>query len=437
VHWQTSVRSLRGIQSEPMFKFIHAADIHLDSPLRGLERYEGAPVDAIRQATRRALENLVRLAIQNQVAFVLLAGDLYDGDWKEFRTGLFFVSQMVKLREAGIPVYLIAGNHDAANKMTRRLPLPENVSVFPPDEPKTLVLPDCDVAIHGQSFARASVLENLSQNYPAADSGLFNIGLLHTAATGREGHEPYAPCTVEGLRAKHYDYWALGHVHKQEVLCDDPPILFSGNIQGRHIRETGPKGCVMVTVDDRHATELQWQWLDVFRWEYCRVDASSATTGDDMLDRVRQRLSHLVAAADGRSLAVRVEVAGSCRAHRALAAEPNRWTNEIRALAQDVGGGELWIEKVQLRTALPADTAGQSLDGPIGELVQRIAELKTDPQDLANLGGEFSDLLEKLPPELKEGSESLGLERPEKLREMLDQVEQMLIHQLLAREGPP
>ncbi len=420
-----------------MFKFIHAADIHLDSPLRGLERYDGAPIDAIRQATRRALENLVRLAIEQQVAFVLVAGDLYDGDWKEFRTGLFFVSQMVKLREAGIPVYLIAGNHDAANKMTKRLPLPDNVWVFPPDEPATRILKDWDVAIHGQSFARGSVLEDLSQNYPAATSGLFNIGLLHTAATGREGHAPYAPCTVEGLRAKHYDYWALGHVHKQELLCDDPPILFSGNIQGRHIRETGPKGCVLVTVDDRHAAEWQWQWLDVFRWEHCRVDVSAAETGDDLLDRVRQRLAGLAAEADGRSLAVRVEVGGLCPAHRALAAEPQRWTNEIRALAQDVGGGDVWIEKVQWRTAPPADVSGQPADGPIGELVQRIAELKADPQALSTLGSELSDLLEKLPPELAEGPAALGLQRPEKLRAMLDQVEQMLIHQLLSREGLP
>jgi DNA repair exonuclease SbcCD nuclease subunit len=418
-----------------MFKFIHAADIHLDSPLRGLERYEGAPIDAIRQATRRALENLVRLAIEQQVAFVLVAGDLYDGDWKEFRTGLFFVSQMVKLREAGIPVYLIAGNHDAANKMTRRLPLPDNVCVFPPDEPTTRILKDWDVAIHGQSFAQGSVLEDLSQNYPAADRGLFNIGLLHTAATGREGHALYAPCTVEGLRAKHYDYWALGHVHKQELLCDDPPILFSGNIQGRHIRETGPKGCVLVTVDDRHAAKCQWQWLDVFRWEYCRVDAAAAETGDDLLDCVRRRLTGLTAEADGRSLAVRVEVGGLCPAHRVLAAEPQRWTNEIRALAQDVGGGDLWIEKVQWRTAPPADLSGQSPDGPIGEMVQRIAELKADPQALSTLGGELSDLLEKLPAELTEGPEALGLQRPEKLRTMLDQVEQMLIHQLLSREG--
>ena len=109
-------------------RFLHAADIHLDSPLLNLERYEGAPIHEIRNATRRALENLVDLAIQQQVALVLIAGDLYDGDWPDHNTGLFFVGQMRRLREAGIALYMIAGNHDAANKMTRSLRLPDNPS---------------------------------------------------------------------------------------------------------------------------------------------------------------------------------------------------------------------------------------------------------------------------------------------------------------------
>jgi exonuclease SbcD len=104
-----------------MFRFLHAADVHLDSPLVGLDRYESAPVEAVRGATRRAFENLVRLAIDEEVAFVLLAGDLYDGDWKDYRTGLFFVEQMAQLREAGIPVFVIAGNHDAASQLTKNL----------------------------------------------------------------------------------------------------------------------------------------------------------------------------------------------------------------------------------------------------------------------------------------------------------------------------
>ena len=193
-----------------MFKFIHAADIHLDSPLLGLERYEGAPAEEIRGATRKALENLVALAIEQSVAFVVIAGDLYDGDWKEFRTGLYFVKQMARLNAAGIPVFVIAGNHDAANKMTRRLPLPANVRVLSDKEPETIRLDPWEVAIHGRSFPRRDVLENLVPSYPKAVPGWFNIGLLHTSATGYEGHDRYAPCTLDEPAAQAIRLLGLG-----------------------------------------------------------------------------------------------------------------------------------------------------------------------------------------------------------------------------------
>ena len=417
-----------------MFKFIHTADIHLDSPLRGLQRYEGAPVEEIRQATRRALENPVELAIDQSVAFVLIAGDLYDGDWKEFRTGLFFVTQMARLREASIPVLIVAGNHDAANKMTRKLPLPENVTVLSHRKPETIRIEPCDVAIHGQGFAKAAVLDNLACQYPVADPGLFNIGLLHTSATGREGHEPYAPCTLDDLRGRGYDYWALGHIHKAEVVCQDPPVVFPGNVQGRSVRETGAKGCVLVTVDDDHRADIQPQAIDVFRWEICRISAADIRTGEDLLDRIRDRFSQLSQSAEGRSVAVRVEIAGDCPAHRNLAAEPQRWTNEIRAVAQDVGGG-VWVEKVALATSLPPQSQGiDALDGPVGDLVRYVEEIRSMPDKLAALAGELADLRDKLPAELKEGPDALGLDRPEKIGEMLEQVEPLLVQQLLRRE---
>ncbi len=418
-----------------MFKFIHAADIHLDSPLRGLERYEGAPIDEIRQATRRALENLVELAIDQSVAFVLFAGDLYDGDWKEFRTGLFFVSQMSRLRQAGIPVFLVAGNHDAANKMTRKLPLPDNVRVLSHRKPETVRIERYDVAIHGQSFAKGAVLDNLACGYPSGDSGLFNIGLLHTSATGREGHESYAPCTLDDLRARHYDYWALGHIHKAETVCQDPPVVFPGNLQGRNIRETGPKGCVLVTVDDDHRVQLEPQAIDVFRWATCRLTAADIQTGEDLLDLVRSRLAEVSDAADGRSVAVRVEIGGPCPAHRKLAAEPYRWTSEIRAVAQDVGPG-VWVEKIAIATSLPPELACvDALDGPVGELIRYVEEIRHSPEKIATLVGELAELRDKLPLELKEGADSLGFERPEKISEVLEQVEQLLVHELLGREA--
>jgi len=419
-----------------MPKFLHVADIHLDSPLRGLERYDGAPVDEIRHATRRALENLVRLAIDEAVDLILIAGDLYDGQWKDHRTGLHFVKQMATLREAGIPVVLIAGNHDAANKMTRTLRLPENVAMLSPERPQTVPFDELGIAVHGQSFARQAVDTDLSAAYPSPLPGMFNIGLLHTSATGREGHEPYAPCTLDGLRAREYDYWALGHVHTREVLCSDPPVIFPGNLQGRHIRETGPKGCTLVRLNSDRP-ELQPRRLDVFRWAHCRVDVAEAETDYDVLDAVRAELARHVAEADGLPLAARVEIAGSTPAHPQIAARPRHFTEEVRAAAIDTAAEGLWIEKVHLRTHMPVDLRqSQEADGPLGELVQLIAEWKAQPESLEPLlQKDLEELRKKLPTELVEGAEALNLDPATLADDALEQVQQMLVRQLLAKEA--
>ena len=187
-----------------MFKFLHAADIHLDSPLRGLSRYESAPTEAIRGACRRAFENFVDLAIDEKVAFILLAGDLYDGDWKDYSTGIFLSRQMGRLERSGIPVFAVAGNHDAANRMTRALDRPANMKMLSERKVETLKLDNLGVAIHGRSFGARQVRDNLAAGFPPAEKGLFNIGLLHTSLDGREGHAPYAPCTIDDLYVKGY-----------------------------------------------------------------------------------------------------------------------------------------------------------------------------------------------------------------------------------------
>ena len=185
-------------------KFLHAADIHLDSPLRGLDRYEGAPVDEIRNATRRALENLVALAIDEEVDFVILAGDLFDGDWPDFNTGLFFVRQMARLGEKDISVYAVRGNHDAENRFTRKLPWPKNVHFFSSRKPESFPLDGVDVVLHGQSFANRDVQDDLAAAYPSAAPGKINIGVLHTSLDGRVGHASYAPTRLDVLRSRGY-----------------------------------------------------------------------------------------------------------------------------------------------------------------------------------------------------------------------------------------
>lgn len=418
-----------------MFKFIHAADIHLDSPMRRLEAYEGAPVDEIRGAARRAFENLVNLAISEGVAFVLIAGDLYDGDWKDYNTGLHFVAQARKLREAGIPVFLVAGNHDAASRITRTLRLPEGVHLFPSDRPDTILLQEPAVAVHGWSFASPAVKKDLAAGYPKPAPECFNIGLLHTCANGREGHEPYAPCTIQTLKSKGYDYWALGHVHRREVLYEDPLVVFPGNTQGRHVRETGPKGCILVEVDSKGRAEPCFRPLDAARWFYEEIDAEEARTGYDVVDGVIARLEELLEENPGLPLVVRVGITGESKAHEELASDVERWTNEIRAAALEAGGGRVFLEKVRVLTRTPvAAGAGKTVSGPVRELLASLDEMVSDPEQLEALGRVLDDLERKLPREFKETEGAPAPDDPDWVRVVLEQVRPMLVRRLLYEE---
>jgi DNA repair exonuclease SbcCD nuclease subunit len=407
--------------------FLHAADIHLDSPLRGLERYEHAPVDRIRGATRRAFEGLIRLAVDRRVDFVLIAGDHYDGDWRDYNTGLYLVHALGRLRDANIPVFIIAGNHDAANKMTRALRLPANVRVLDAARPETVRLDDLGVAIHGQSFARAAVTDNLVAGYPDPAPGWVNIGLLHTGLTGLEGHERYAPCTVADLRARGYDYWALGHIHTRHAPCDDPPVAFPGNPQGRHIREAGAKGCLLTTLTPGDGVAQEFHRLDVVRWERGRVDATDLYAEADLLDRVATTLDDLVRSEPDpdRLLAVRVVVHGTSPLHDRLHADAERYVAEVRNLALERGEDRLWIEKVEFQTRSARAVALP--DGPIEELREVLDELRADPEALGALGAELTDLKRKLPAELLAGPDGPRPDDPDWLRGVLDQAQPLLL----------
>jgi exonuclease SbcD len=417
-----------------MFKFIHAADVHLDSPMHRLDYYEGAPLEDLRQATRRALQNLVELAIGEGVSFVLIAGDLYDGDWKDYNTALYFVSQMSRLRESGIPAFIIAGNHDAASKITKALRLPDGVKLFSAEAPETVRLETKGVALHGQSFASPAVRRNLATSYPLPLPGFFNIGLLHTSVTGREGHEAYAPCTIMDLESKGYDYWALGHVHAREVVLEHPMVVFPGNVQGRHVKEIGPKGCILVSVDDHGVPDAAFRPLDVIRWCKLEADASGLDSGYDVVGRVEQGLLELLDQNDGLPLIVRVEVTGECRAHNEIASDPERWANEIRSSALDSGGGCIWIEKVRLQTSLPTDhSEGSPASGPVGELLTYLEDLATSAEQLKALAGSLADLRRALPRELKEGPEAIPFDDEKWLLDLLEQIRPMLLRRLMKR----
>ena len=251
-------------------KIVHAADLHIDSPLKGLERYEGAPVERVRQATREAFKKVIALCLDERARFLVLAGDVFDGDWKDVNTGLFFLAQLSRLRAIGCDVLLLRGNHDF--ELTRALTYPEHVHEFSVAEGakgargrRTTVFSAEGVAFHGVSYGDRQVKESLLPSYPDPIAGMLNFGVLHTNATGSTEHAVYAPCTVESLVAKGYDYWALGHVHGHAVLRERPFVVYPGNTQGRSVRELGPKGCVLIDVDDGAVRGVQFVETSVMR----------------------------------------------------------------------------------------------------------------------------------------------------------------------------
>lgn len=384
----------------PRFRFVHAADLHIDSPLLGLASRSAEFAARIDDASRQAFDNLVSLAKEEECRFVLLAGDLFDGQWRDFRTGLFFADRMRRLKDADITVFIVLGNHDAENPFMRRLELADNVRVLSRREPETLRLDDLTVAIHGRSFPQRDVAENFARTYPAPVVGYFNIGLLHTACDGREGHARYAPCTIEDLVNRGYDYWALGHVHAYEMVSGDPYIVFSGNLQGRHVREVGPKGAMLVTVQDNRVVEAVHRPLDVIRWSVETVDVSACTDMNEVRNRARETLLRAADAADGRGLALHLRVCGSAALHDEIVTHEVALSEEIQTIAAAISDG-IWIAKIEIDTVPPREAV---TDPTIAGRIQAIVEeLRNEPSFAESLDRALADVRQKLPASAQAG----------------------------------
>ena len=393
------------------FRFIHTADIHLDSPLIGLAGQEGSAADRIRTATREAFENLVGLALHEEVAFVIIAGDLYDGDWRDYQTGLFFVRQMGRLAAAGVPVFLLYGNHDAESQITRRLILPENVNAFSSRKPGTFKLKEFGVALHGQSYRQRDIADNLVPAYPEPIAGMFNIGVLHTGLGGMGGHANYAPCALDDLVNKGYDYWALGHVHQAAVLHERPHVIFPGNLQGRHIRETGPKGAYLLTVEDGELVEAISVASDVVRWARLTVPVDECTRVTEAVDRMRAAIEDAVAQdADGRLLACRVELTGQTDIHGGLLASTEYLLAEARGAALGLGEELAWIERIVVTTRpLLDDDALRAREDALGELQRMLEDAGADAELHQQLEADIGELVRRLPLELRTDPEDAVL----------------------------
>ncbi|RWX75769.1 DNA repair exonuclease [Neorhizobium lilium] len=397
------------------FSFIHAADLHLGSPFQGLALKDASVAELFIEASRKAFSGLVDQAVERKVDFFIVAGDVYDGDWKDNKIGLFFNREVARLERAGIPVYLLKGNHDAESVITRTITLPANVSDFPVNKPGSFKIPHLKVALHGQGFAERSATENLALAYPKPESGWFNIGVLHTSLTGREPHASYAPCSVEDLRSRGYDYWALGHVHDFEIVAEDPLIVFPGNLQGRSIREQGAKGAVLVTVEDGRVTHER-VITDGARFAELTLVVQPDEPLSGILRRLEEALEAVVDRMEGRPLALRIRLTGKSAFRSELMVRAQDLRDEVQAACHRCHQ-DIWLEKLDVRLEpneiVGTASAALGLDSllPMGDF---------PPELLAEANARLAEIVARLPGGLGAGELALGADAGSLLAEARD-----------------
>ncbi|WP_440982750.1 metallophosphoesterase family protein [Shinella sumterensis] len=384
------------------FRFIHTADLHLDSPLTSLALRSAELGDLVRGATRKALERIVDLALGETVDAVVIAGDLYDGSQTSMATALFLMEQMRRLDLAGIRVFVIRGNHDAQSQITRELTFPANVHVF--DGRGRPVLAGTlsngrEVHVHGVSFANPHAPASLLPTYRAPVADAVNIGVMHTSLAGASRHDPYAPVGIADLAGHGFDYWALGHIHQRRVHAQKPWIVMPGNPQGRDINEAGPKGVTLVDIDDDGTITCEERAVAVAVFERVTVDLSAIDDWSGMLDRVEAALGAASAAAGGAHLVARLLLTGATPLAWRLRRDEDLLLAEAQNLAASLG--ECWIETVELSVTVPAAVTGGDA-GPVGELSrlmhENVVESHAYREDLREA---LSDLLRQLPKEAR------------------------------------
>ena len=375
-------------------RFVHAADLHLDAPFAGIAATDARVGAALADATYEAFRRIVDVCMEREVAFLVISGDAYNSADKSLRAQLRFRAEMERLAEAGIDVYVANGNHDPQGGWSAGLVMPDNVHVFSAGEVDRFEVVrggETIAAVYGRSFARAAETENFALGYTRNEDDPIAIGVLHANVGGNTDYDPYAPASLEDLRTAGMDYWALGHIHKQEVLAENPWIVYAGSSQGLNPKETGPHGCLVVELDSDAAAKLEHVETAPVTWACLEVAVSEASG----LEEVR---SLLVAALDaqrmraGRHCVARVSLTGRSHAYADLS-RPGiaaQLFDEVRGEAA-LADPWLWLDRLDDLTAPPIDLDALR-GGPdfAAELVRIADDLAENPVALQALIGEIA-----------------------------------------------
>ncbi len=401
-----------------MFRFVHTSDLHLDSPLRSLALRDQELKKQVGIATRETFANIVNLCIEEKVDALLIAGDLYDSDQTSMHTARFLANQMEKLHREGIKVFIIKGNHDAGSVITGQLIFPVSVKIFTTKAETVKITKDnLTIAVHGVSFPNRPVPESLLPKYPFPNHDEFNIGILHTSLGGSEGHDTYAPSTLNELQQVGYDYWALGHIHKPSCTQGKTTIVMPGIPQGRNIREAGEKTVTLVSVDETGIKELTHISLSVLQFERVEIDVSDMTDWTELVKTIHNKIQNITQTLSHKIFVLRLNLKGATELNWRIRRDTDILLEEARRIVD--GNHEFWIEKIEFNTLERVKQLNnQGYKGALANLTS--LEDKDSPHSVLRDINDYTEtILKALPPPAKKILGDSEEERNETVQELL------------------
>jgi len=424
------------------FRFIHTADIHLDSPLKSLALRNKELAEVIANATRQVLVRIVDLCLSENVDALLIAGDLYDGSQTSMKTARFLASQLRRLSDAQISVFIIRGNHDAESKITRELTLAEHVHVFSSKAEAVVFTPVNDahtdpdqcIVIHGVSFKKPHAPSSLLPSFKQPTPGAINIGMMHTSLDGSPPHDPYAPCSLTDLLHHGYNYWALGHIHKRTVHhTDQCTVVMPGIPQGRDIGESGIKSVTLVTINDDKSIVTDEHSLAIAQFEETIIELDDSHDWQAAIDAVIDNIQQSANDSHADLLVARAILKGQTSLTWQLRRDTDLFTNEIEARLD--GDEHHWIDKIVIKCEPPENKFVDS--GPQAELANLIMEQIEHSSNLIDDAEQtINDLLKSLPSELRSMFGENDEQRSEAIKSLAVEGSKQIAAQLRGESAP-
>lgn len=376
------------------FRFVHTADVHLDSPLKSLALRNEKLAKLVAAASRDAFAATIDLCIEETVDALLIAGDLYDGANTSMKTAAFLAAQLRRL-PPDVHVFLIKGNHDAQSDITRRLDLGPSVKSFDGrGGVYEIESREGDrVAVHGVSFAQRHAPDSLLPKFKQPVAGAINIGLMHTSLDGSPDHDPYAPAALAELDSHGFDYWALGHIHKRSVNIGAATVVMPGIPQGRHINEDGLKSVTLgaataagVDIEERFVANVEFGRID--------VDLSGVDDLEDVIAKLARAFADARAATRTPHLILRPRLTGATPGAWRFRREADYIASSAAELAE--GADNVWVETVEFALA------ASSTDGPAVDLNAEVASVLASPGFAEEATALLEDLVRRLPRETRD-----------------------------------